>query len=106
MHALREQVRTAGHDAALVFAATEVAGVRALADEGRRERARVGAHAGRDRPRGSVERYQQMRLREYHASLTMLRAVAPQHRLVRQLARELEGCPISMRRPAHVSAGR
>jgi hypothetical protein len=46
------------------------------------------------------------RLREYHASLAMLLAVAPQHRLVRQLARELECCPISMRRAAHVSAGR
>jgi hypothetical protein len=47
-----------------------------------------------------------MRLREYHASLAMLRAVAPQHRLVRQLAKELDGCPISIRRAKHVSAGR
>lgn len=106
MHALREKVRAAGHDAALLFAANEVAGVRELADEVRRERARIAAHAARDRARGSLERYRQMRLREYHASLAMLLAVAPQHRLVRQLGRELDDCPIAMRRPAHVSAGR
>ncbi len=106
MHALREQVRNADHDAALVFAANEIAEVRELADQVRRERARVGAYAAHDRARGSLERYQQMRLREYHASLAMLRAVAPQHRLVRQLASELHHCPISSRRAKHVSAGR
>jgi hypothetical protein len=104
MHALREQVRAADRDAALLFAANEVARVRELADEVRRDRARIGAYAARDRARGSLERYQQMRLREYHASLAMLRAVVPQHRLVRQLARELETCPVSMRRPPRVSA--
>jgi hypothetical protein len=93
-------------DAALLFAANEIAEVRELADEVRRERARVGAYAARDHARGSLERYQQMRLREYHASLAMLLAVAPQHRLVRQLANELDGCPISVRRAKHVSAGR
>lgn len=106
MHALREQVRHADHDAALVFAANEIAEVRELSDEVRRERARVGAHAVRNPARGSVERYRQMRLREYHASLAMLRAVAPQHRLVRQLATELAGCPLSFRRARHVGAGR
>ena len=104
MHARREKVRTADRDAALLFAANEVAGVRELADEVRRERAGTGAYAARDRACGSLERYQQMRLREYHASLTMLLAVAPQHRLVRQLARELDDCPLSMRRPAQDSA--
>ena len=106
MHALREQVRNADQDAALVFAANEIAEVRELAAEVRRERSRIGAYAARDHARGSLERCQQMRLREYHASLAMLLAVAPQHRLVRQLAHELDGCPISMRRAKHVSAGR
>jgi (p)ppGpp synthase/HD superfamily hydrolase len=106
MHALREQIRNADHDAALLFAANEIAEVRELADEVRRERARVGAYTTRDRARGSLERYQQMRLREYHASLAMLLKVAPRHRLVRQLASELDRCPISMRRAKHVSAGR
>lgn len=106
MHALREQVRHADHDAALVFAANEIAEVRELADEVRRERARIGAYAARDHTRGSLERYQQMRLREYHASLAMLRTVAAQHRLVRQLANELDGCPIAMRRSKQVSAPR
>jgi hypothetical protein len=106
MHALREQVRNAGHDAALLFAANEIAEVRELADEVRRERARIGAYAARDHARGSLERYQQMRLREYHASLAMLLAVAPHHRLVRQLASELDRCPISFRRAKHVSAER
>ena len=105
MHALREQVRNADLDAALVFAASEVAEVRELADEVRRDRARIGAYAAPDRTRGSRERYQQMRLREYHASLAMLLAVASQHRLVRQLAYELDVCPISIRRAKHVSAG-
>ena len=106
MHALREKVRAADHDAALLFAATEVAGVRALADEVRRERGRTGVDAARDRARGSLERYQQMRVREHHASLAMLLDVAPQHRLVRQLDRELDDTLLSMRRAAHVSAGR
>ena len=106
MHARREQVRNAGHDAALVFAANEIAEVRELADQARRERARIGAYAAHDRARGSLERYQQLRVREYRASLALLRAVAPRHRLVRQLASELDGCAISLRRATHVSAGR
>jgi (p)ppGpp synthase/HD superfamily hydrolase len=57
MHALREQVRNADHDAALLFAANEIAEVRDLADQVRRERARIGAYAARDHAHGSLERY-------------------------------------------------
>ena len=105
MHALREKVRAADHDAALLFAASEVAAVRELADEVRRERGRMGADAARGRARG-LERYQQMRLREHQASLAMLLAAAPQNRLVRQLGRELDDCLLSMHRAAHASAVR
>jgi len=98
-HALREQIRNADDDdAAMLFAANEIAEVRELADEVRRGRIRSAAKrtaAGEFSPR---ERYQQMRLQEYHASLSMLQAVAPRHRLVRQLAVELDGCPLSVRR--------
>jgi len=99
-HVLREQIRNADHDdAAVLFAANEIAEVRALADQVRSGRARTAARTSAGRGPSPLERYQQMRLQEYHASLSMLRAVAPQHRLVRQLAVELERCPISVRRP-------
>jgi hypothetical protein len=97
-HALREQIRNAGPAAAMLFAANEIAEVRALADQVRRERARTAAARSAGRAPSPLERYQQMRLQEYHASLSMLQAVAPRHRLVRQLAVELERCPISVRR--------
>lgn len=96
-HALREQIRSAGRDAGLLFAANETIEVRELADQVRRERARAGADGARDRARDHVERDRQMRLREYHASLAMLLVMAPRHRLVRQLANELDACPISVR---------
>lgn len=97
--ALREQIRNADQAAALLLAANEIAEVRALADEVRRERSRTAAQAGAGSARSRLERYQQMRLQEHHASLLMLQGVAPQHRLVRQLAVELDCCPISVRRP-------
>jgi hypothetical protein len=106
MHAQREQVRRARPDAALIFAANEVVEVRELADEARRERTRSDASAVRHGAGDSLERSQQMRLREHHASLAMLLAVAPRHRLVRQLAHELERCPIELRRATYTSAGR
>jgi hypothetical protein len=106
MHALREQLRDACPDAALVFAANEVAEVRDLSDEVRRERVRNAAAGAPDRAPAPLERYQQMRLREYHASLTMLLAVAPEHRLVKQLAGELDRCPLTLRRATYASAGR
>jgi hypothetical protein len=103
-HVLREQIRNADHDAAMLFAANEIAEVRDLADEVGRERTRSaveGSAAGDYSPRG---RYRQMRLQEYHASLSMLQEVAPGHRLVRQLAAELDSCPLAVRRPG-LSAG-
>jgi hypothetical protein len=103
-HALREQIRDAGHDAALLFAANEIAEVRELSDEVRRERAGVREGA-RGHARSSLERYRQMRLQEYRASLAMLLGAAPGHRLVEQLANELDRCPISTRRTTRVSAG-
>lgn len=105
-HALREQIRNAGHAAALVFAANEISEVRELAAQVRRERARGGANAGSDRAHQRLERYRRMCLEEYHASLEMLLGVAPGHRLVRQLADELDRCPITVRRAIRVSAAR
>lgn len=97
-HVLREQIRNADHDAAMLFAANEIAEVRELGAEVRRGRARTAAEMSAARVYSPLERYQQMRLQEYHASLSMLQTVAPRHRLVRQLAVELDSCPISVRR--------
>ena len=69
---LREQVRRAGRDAALLFAADKISKVRELQEQtadGRRQR---------------------MRLEHYRASLGMLQGVAPQHPLVERLAHELD----------------
>ena len=105
-HALREQVHNADHDAAMLFAANEVSEVRELSAQVRRERARAGTGATPDRAaRKRLERYRQMRLKEYEASLTMLLGVAPRHRLVRQLANELNGCPINAGHAPRVSTG-
>ncbi|HUR85139.1 MAG TPA: HD domain-containing protein [Solirubrobacteraceae bacterium] len=68
---LREQVREAGGDAALLFAADKISRARELADDDRP-----------DRPQ---------RLEHYRASLGMLEHVAPHHPLVRRLADELAG---------------
>ncbi len=98
-HVLREQIRNADDDdAVLLFAANEIAEVRDLSDEVRRGRARTVAELSAARVYSPLERYQQMRLQEYRASLSMLQTVAPRHRLVRQLASELDSCPISVRR--------
>lgn len=95
---LREQVRRSSGDAALLFAAAEIAEVQALADEVRRERPRRGAEATSDDARRRRERYQRMRLENHRASLTMLRSVRPGHRLVKQLAGALDDCPITLAR--------
>ncbi|CAN5514426.1 hypothetical protein BH20ACT17_BH20ACT17_18110 [soil metagenome] len=91
---LREQVRSAGGDAALLFAADKIAEVRELADQARSERARFDSAGRALRARERLERYQQMRFEHYQASLTMLQRVAPRHALVKQLARELDTCPL------------
>ena len=102
-HALREQIRAADHDAALLFAAMEIAEVRELAAQVRRERARVGPDLPTGVARLRLERYQQMRLEAHHASLAMLLGVAGEHRLVKQLAAEIADCPLSIRRTRPVS---
>ena len=94
---LREQVRTTGGDAALVFAADKIAKVRELAELVRRERARRGGAgpAGRGRePLGDHE----LRLEHYRRSLRMLQRVAPAHPLVKRLASDLDYCPTAIRR--------
>jgi len=97
-HVLREQIRDADDAAAMLFAANEIAEVRELAEEVRRGRAAGAVQGSAARGYSPLERYQDMRLGEYHASLSMLQDVAPQHRLVRQLAVELKRCPITVRR--------
>ena len=72
---LREQVRRAGDDAALVFAADKISKVREL-----------DAQALRDRTAA-------LRLEHYRASLGMLQSVAPEHPLVGRLADELGARP-------------
>lgn len=103
---LREQIRNADHAAAMVFAANEIAEVRELADEVRRGRVRIAARVSTDHASRPLERYQHMRLQDYHASLSMLQGVAPRQPFVKQLAVELDGCPISARRPQRPGVGR
>jgi hypothetical protein len=102
--ALREQIRAAGSEAAMLFAAIEISEVRALARHVRRERARVGPAAPTDGARERVERLQQMRFEEHRASLAMLSGVASEHRLVKQLASEIADCPVTIRRPRRAGA--
>jgi (p)ppGpp synthase/HD superfamily hydrolase len=75
-HLLREQVRRAGDDAALLFAADKISKVRELSEHAQRDQAEA------------------LRLEHYHESLGMLRSGAPQHPLVSRLADELEACPL------------
>lgn len=97
---LREQVRSAGDDAALLFAAEKISKLRELPDQIRRDRARFDMTARESRARNHTEHHQQMRLEHYHKSLEMLQRVAPRHPLVNRLKEELDNCPITMRRRA------
>ncbi|MDX6690260.1 MAG: hypothetical protein QOG15_1717 [Solirubrobacteraceae bacterium] len=90
---LREQVRDAGEDAALVFAADKISEVRELPGQVARDRARVGDAPQGTRARTRLERYHQMRLEHYNESVRMLKERGgPDHQLVTRLARELEAC--------------
>jgi (p)ppGpp synthase/HD superfamily hydrolase len=97
---LRQRACAASGDATLLFAADKIAEVRELADQVRRERARLGPAARDSRTANRLERFQQMRLEHYRESLRMLKRVAPGHPLVNQLATELANCPLSIRRDA------
>jgi hypothetical protein len=96
-HVLREQVRDAGVDAALLFAADKISKVRELPDLVRRDRARFGATPRATRACDHLEHDHQMRLEHYRESLRMLQLAAPGHALVTRLARELDACPIVIR---------
>jgi (p)ppGpp synthase/HD superfamily hydrolase len=91
---LREQVRDAGGDAALLFAADKIAKVRELPTQVQRDRTRFGESPRGSRMRTHLERYHRMRFEHYSESLRMLQRVAPRHPLVKRLAAELESCPI------------
>ncbi len=93
--ALREQVRAAGRDAALVFAADKISKVRELRDRVERRTPSWGGH-------DELDPDELLRLEHYERSLTMLRAVAPRHALVIALASELGSLP----RDPVVPAGR
>jgi hypothetical protein len=97
---LREQVGGAGADAALLFAANKISKVRELPDQISRDRARFGETSRGIRARDHLDRYQQLRLEHYQASLVMLQRVAPRHPLVKRLANELDSLPIAIRRDA------
>lgn len=102
---LREQIRRAGGNAALVYAADTIVNVRELPGQVSSERERFGATRRELRARDQLEHYQQMRLEHYRLSLGMLQRVARRHPLVKQLARELDDCPIALLRTTPRSAG-
>jgi hypothetical protein len=99
---LLEQVRCAGGDAALLFAADKIAKVCELPDLVRRDRARSDRTARGHRGRDHLDDDHQMRIEHYHESLVMLQGVAAGHPLVVRLASELDSCPITMRAGATV----
>jgi (p)ppGpp synthase/HD superfamily hydrolase len=84
---LREQVRSAGGDATLIFAADKISKIRELPDRVARNRARYGTALP-----AHVQHDHQLRVEHYTESLRMLQAVAPRHPLVIRLANELRNC--------------
>jgi (p)ppGpp synthase/HD superfamily hydrolase len=85
---LREQVRNAGGDAALIFAADKISKIRELPDRIARERARYGSAVP-----AHLQHDHQLRIEHYNESLRMLKAVAPRHPLINRLANELRSWP-------------
>ncbi len=92
-HALREHVRNAGRDAALLFAADEISKVRELPDRIKRAQARLEATTPGHPTRDRLERSYELRLEHYHESLRMLQDAASPHPLVTRLADELANHP-------------
>jgi len=89
---LRDQVRFAGGDVALLFAADKISSIREWPRHVGRRRARMQHLGSDDYVRRYFERHHAMRLEHYTESLAMLRRIVPEHPLVRQLADELECC--------------
>lgn len=92
---LREQVRNAGPDAAVLFAADRISRVRELPAQVARDKARFAAAAPGSRARGHLEYFQRIRLDHHELSLRMLQSAAPGHPLIGELAAELERCPVT-----------
>ena len=100
--ALREQVHSAGPDAAVLFAADRISRQRELPNQVMRDRARFDEAPRESRVWGHLEYVHQLRLEHFQQSLRMLQHVAPGHPLVRRLAGELDTCPIRIRHGAIV----
>ena len=88
-HVLREQVRAAGHEAALLFAADKISRVGELPDRIRRDQARLDQLPPGHPTCARIERSHQLRLEHYHKSLRMLQDVTPHNPLVTRLANDL-----------------
>ncbi|HVE70355.1 MAG TPA: HD domain-containing protein [Thermoanaerobaculia bacterium] len=89
---LRDQVRCAGGDVALLYAAAEISTLRELPARVQRDRARLEDLPGDSRTRRYLERHSAMWLEHSRASLAMLEQVIPGHELVGRLCQELERC--------------
>jgi (p)ppGpp synthase/HD superfamily hydrolase len=105
---LREQVYSAGADAAVLFAADRISKLRELPNQVMRDRAQFDEAAPGSRVWGHLEYFHQLRLEHFQQSLRMLQHVAPRHPLVNRLADELDKSPITIRHGAiagHVTIG-
>lgn len=89
---LRDQVRFAGGDVALLFAADSISKVREWPRRVGRDLARLQELPARSRARRFLEQQHEMRLEHYSATLAMLERVVPGHPLVEQLADALDRC--------------
>jgi (p)ppGpp synthase/HD superfamily hydrolase len=99
---LREQVRRAGADAALLFAADKISKVRELPDlldRAAGDRERLDLPAADNHSRHDLQHDHRIRLEHYRESLRMLQRIAPEHTLVKRLANELDACIIAIAPP-------
>ena len=88
---LREQVRQADSDAAVLFAADKISKVREL----RTVLQRAAADATSRHAEARREHLRRQQIEHYHESLKMLRSVVPHHPLVHRLAEELANCSLA-----------
>ena len=86
---LRDQVRRAGGDAALLFAADKIAQVREWPAQRARDRRRLDELAPDGAARRRLEERDRLRMEHYRETLRMLRDVVPGHALVTRLGDEL-----------------